>query len=120
MIAAHCMLTLTLVFNPLNQETEELFRVPQGKFFRVNFKHIYFLEFGIKRVWIRSGMMVAVIFVAESVPNFGPVLNLMGASTVTLTCIVFPCIFYLFLRVREEKIIQFGGDIDDDPPTLSE
>jgi hypothetical protein len=28
MIAAHCMLTLTLMFNPLNQEAEEFFRVP--------------------------------------------------------------------------------------------
>jgi hypothetical protein len=63
-------------------------------------------------------MMAAVIFVAESVPNFGPVLNLMGASTVTLTCVIFPSIFYLFLKTREEKALRTGGD--DGPPSLSE
>jgi vesicular inhibitory amino acid transporter len=30
LIAFHCMLTLILMFNPLNQEAEELFKVPQG------------------------------------------------------------------------------------------
>lgn len=30
LITIHCILTLTIVFNPLNQEVEELLRVPQG------------------------------------------------------------------------------------------
>ncbi|KAI6170622.1 Amino acid transporter, transmembrane family-containing protein [Aphelenchoides bicaudatus] len=106
MIAAHCMLTLTLMFNPLNQEAEELFRVPH--------------EFGIKRIILRSGMMAAVIFVAESVPNFGPVLNLMGASTVTLTCVIFPSVFYLFLKAREEKIMRSQTGVDEGPVSVSE
>ncbi|KAI6243247.1 Amino acid transporter, transmembrane family-containing protein [Aphelenchoides fujianensis] len=90
------MLTLTLMFNPLNQEAEEFFKVPQ--------------EFGIKRVLLRTAMMLAVIFTAESVPSFGPVLNLMGASTVTLTCVIFPPIFYLYLNARERKALQEGED----------
>lgn len=32
LITVHCLLTLTIVFNPLNQEVEELFRVPQRNF----------------------------------------------------------------------------------------
>jgi hypothetical protein len=59
-------------------------------------------------------MMAAVIFVAETVPNFGPVLNLMGASTVTLTCVIFPPIFYLFLTTRENKALQSGRSVDDE------
>lgn len=32
LITVHCILTLTIVFNPLNQEFEEIFNVPQRKF----------------------------------------------------------------------------------------
>jgi hypothetical protein len=63
-------------------------------------------------------MLVAVIFVAESMPSFGPLLNLMGASTFTLTCLIFPSIFYLFLKVREEKILRSG--CDNGPASLAE
>lgn len=62
-------------------------------------------------------MMVAVIFVAESIPNFGPLLNLIGGSLFTLSCVIFPPVFYLFLRAREEKIKEKG---DDSPATLKE
>lgn len=32
LITVHCILTTTIVVNPLNQEAEEFFRVPQGEF----------------------------------------------------------------------------------------
>lgn len=32
-ITLHLVLTLTIVFNPINQEAEEILRVPQCKFF---------------------------------------------------------------------------------------
>ncbi|TKR87055.1 hypothetical protein L596_011525 [Steinernema carpocapsae] len=89
LITIHCILTLTIVFNPINQEVEEIFKVPQ--------------HFGVKRVIVRTSMMVAVVFVAESLPTFGPLLNLMGGSTVTLTSIVFPCLFYMCIVVAEKK-----------------
>ncbi|KAE9552958.1 hypothetical protein FO519_003835 [Halicephalobus sp. NKZ332] len=112
LITIHCILTLTIVFNPLNQEVEEIFNVPQ--------------KFGPKRVIIRTGMMVAVVFVAESVPTFGPLLDLMGGSTLTLTSVVFPALFYIFLVAGEkkanERIAQrgFKTDEDDCPVTLKE
>lgn len=31
LITVHCILTLTIMFNPLNQEAEDLLRVPQRK-----------------------------------------------------------------------------------------
>lgn len=42
--------------------------------------------------------MGIVLFVAETVPNFGPLLGLIGGSTVSLTSLVFPCLFYIYLE----------------------
>uniref|UniRef100_A0A914ZAL7 Amino acid transporter transmembrane domain-containing protein n=1 Tax=Panagrolaimus superbus TaxID=310955 RepID=A0A914ZAL7_9BILA len=50
-ITLHLILSLTIVFNPLNQEVEEYFETPH--------------EFGIKRVIIRLSVMVAIVFLAE-------------------------------------------------------
>lgn len=49
---------------------------------------------------------LAVVFAAESVPTFGPLLDLIGASTITLTSLIFPCIFYLQLRAGELKLAE--------------
>ena len=110
LITIHCILTLTIVFNPLNQEVEELLKVPQ--------------EFSIKRVFVRSGMMVAVVIVAESVPNFGPLLDLMGGSTLTLTSIIFPSLFYLYLSAGETKAerLKLRGEKEEEfkPLTMRE
>lgn len=89
LITLHVVLALTIVFNPLNQEWEELLNVPQ--------------EMGIKRVLARSAMMVAVVFVAETVPNFGVLLDLVGGSTITLMALVFPIVFNLYLSAGNKK-----------------
>ncbi|KAF8354128.1 hypothetical protein PRIPAC_95751 [Pristionchus pacificus] len=96
LITVHLILTLTIVFNPLNQEMEELFRVPQS--------------FCWQRVLVRTGIMVVVVFVAESVPSFGPLLDLVGGSTLTLSSIVFPCIFFCFINARKKKMLEHGHD----------
>ncbi|CAD5227811.1 unnamed protein product [Bursaphelenchus xylophilus] len=84
LITIHCILTLTIVLNPLNQEIEDIFKVPH--------------EFGLKRISVRTLTMLAVVFVAESVPNFGPLLDLVGGSTMTMTGLIFPCLFFLRLN----------------------
>ncbi|KAI1697251.1 transmembrane amino acid transporter protein domain-containing protein [Ditylenchus destructor] len=89
LITVHCILTLTIVFNPINQEAEEFFQIPQ--------------HFGLKRVFVRTGTLLTVVFVAESLPTFGPLLDFVGGSTLTLTSLIFPCVFYLFLSVGEKK-----------------
>uniref|UniRef100_F1L368 Vacuolar amino acid transporter 4 n=1 Tax=Ascaris suum TaxID=6253 RepID=F1L368_ASCSU len=107
LITAHCILTLTIVFNPLNQDIEELFNVAH--------------HFCWQRVAVRSGVMVAVVFTAESLPTFGPLLDLVGGSTLTLTSLVFPCFFYLYLSAAEEKTLEKGGDVlEEDPLTFVE
>ncbi|KAI1723646.1 transmembrane amino acid transporter protein domain-containing protein [Ditylenchus destructor] len=82
-ITIHCLLTLTIVFNPIMQEAEEIFHVPQ--------------HFCLKRVIVRSCVMGAIVLVAETFPTFGPLLDLFGGSTMTLTSLVFPCLFFLCL-----------------------
>jgi hypothetical protein len=48
-------------------------------------------------------MMLAVVAVAETVPTFGPLLQLIGGSTLTLTSICFPCLFYLYLSAIDDS-----------------
>lgn len=41
---------------------------------------------------------MVVLGVAEAVPKFGPILSLIGGSTVTMMAFILPCIFYLKLN----------------------
>ena len=41
--------------------------------------------------------MFSLLFIAETVPSFGSILNLIGASTVTLLTFIFPPLFYMRL-----------------------
>lgn len=65
--------------------------------------------------------MLAAVFLAETIPSFGPLLDLVGASTMTLTSCFFPALFYLFLRAKEEKADEKStnpykkSDIDETP-----
>ncbi|KAH7721062.1 Protein Y32F6A.4 [Aphelenchoides avenae] len=89
MITLHCLLTITLLVNPLNQEIEEVLDAPQ--------------TFGWKRFVIRSCVMLCAVIVAESVPNFGPLLNLVGGSTATQCSLIFPTVFYLYLNAADQE-----------------
>ena len=46
---------------------------------------------------MRTGSTFVLLFIAESVPSFGSILDLVGASTVTLLTFVFPPFFYMKL-----------------------
>lgn len=80
-----------------------------------------FLAFGIKRVIVRCSVMVGVVFVAESVPSFGPMLDLVGGSAFTLTSVIFPCLFYIFLAAGEKKAEEAKpGSEEDETASFSE
>ncbi|GIY12405.1 amino acid transporter AVT1E [Caerostris extrusa] len=81
LLALHMLFAFLLVINATSQEFEEFFK-------------ILTVKFGWKRMAIRSSMMLFIVFVAQSIPKFGKVLNLVGGSAITLTASVFPCIFY--------------------------
>ncbi|KAL3078721.1 hypothetical protein niasHT_029360 [Heterodera trifolii] len=106
MITAHCLLTVTLLINPLNQEMEEVFSVPH--------------DFGWKRVVLRSSVMAVIVLTAESVPSFGPVLDFFGGSTVALTSVVFPSVFYLYLAAGECKSKESEHLGNNEPTTFIE
>ncbi len=48
-------------------------------------------------------MIFACVFVAESIPQFGVIFDLVGASSITLCAIILPGIFNLFLTVAHKK-----------------
>ncbi len=62
--------------------------------------------------------MLAIVFVAETVPRFGILLDLVGGSTITLMTMIFPGVFNLFLIAGRKKA---NGKINtDDRATLVE
>ena len=47
------------------------------------------IDFCLKRVLVRTSVLASIVFIAESVPSFGPVLDFFGGSTVALTSVSF-------------------------------
>ncbi|XP_038066252.1 amino acid transporter AVT1J-like isoform X2 [Patiria miniata] len=86
MIMLHLTMGVIIVINPFCQEIEELLKIP--------------LRFGWKRIVLRTVVMAAVVFLAETIPKFSVILNLIGGTTVTLLTFVFPSLFYVLLRIR--------------------
>ena len=62
-----------------------------------------FPDFGWQRIVSRALVMISVVFVAESVPNFGVLLDLVGGSTITMMALVLPIIFNLSLTTIRKK-----------------
>lgn len=64
-------------------------------------------------------MMGLLLVIGLSLPNFGAILNLIGATTITLLNFIFPPIFYLLLE-RKYKIVQNISTQQDTQSTKSE
>lgn len=67
---------------------------------------------------IRSCVMLCAVIVAESVPNFGPLLNLVGGSTATQCSLIFPTVFYLYLNAADSEFDEQKGSEDFEPKRL--
>jgi vesicular inhibitory amino acid transporter len=48
-------------------------------------------------VLFRSLIVLGLLFISETIPDFGSILDLVGGSTVTLLTFVFPPFFYMRL-----------------------
>jgi solute carrier family 32 (vesicular inhibitory amino acid transporter) len=60
------------------------------------------LAFGWKRCLVRTGMLLLMVFIGETVRDFGKVLALVGGSTTTVLNMVFPPIIYLKFKATLE------------------
>jgi len=83
MLLLHLVAAFPILLNPPAQYFENLMEIP--------------LEFNWKRCLFRTLSVLALLFIAESVPSFGSILGLVGASTVTMLTFVCPPYFYLRL-----------------------
>ncbi|KAG5880868.1 hypothetical protein JTB14_017794 [Gonioctena quinquepunctata] len=83
LMATHLIFAFLIIMNPVFQDIEESLRMPTNCSF--------------KRCFLRSMVMVLVIFIGETVPQFGRILSLVGGSTITLLTFVFPPFFYMKL-----------------------
>ncbi|EDV26356.1 uncharacterized protein TRIADDRAFT_22725 [Trichoplax adhaerens] len=86
LITLHALFGFIIVQNPLAQEIENIFKVPN--------------KFCWQRVVLRTIQVGAVLGLAEAVPKFGAVLSLIGGSTVTALTFIFPSLFYLILKKK--------------------
>jgi len=83
MLLLHLITAFPIITNPPAQFFEQLLKIPSS--------------FNWKRCMFRSLSVFGLLFIAECVPSFGSILDLVGGSTVTLLTFVFPPYFYMRL-----------------------
>ncbi|VDP14579.1 unnamed protein product [Onchocerca flexuosa] len=83
-VAFHCVLTIILTINPVNQQFEHIFHVPHKMCWQ--------------RIAVRTGLLAVILFVALSIPNFGSIMDFFGSTTIPFTCIILPTLFGLSLK----------------------
>lgn len=88
-LLVHLVTVMPIVVNPTCQYFEDVLRIPK--------------TFNWKRCAFRTLSMAAILFVAESVPSFGNILDLVGASTITMLTFVFPPLFYILIMLESDN-----------------
>ena len=83
LITGHLLTAYNIILNPVFQGVEQVFNAPT--------------QLSIKRIILRGSVLLAVLFVAQSIPNFGPILSFIGGSTISLSSFILPCVFYWLL-----------------------
>lgn len=70
--------------------------------------------FSFKRVIIRTCLLLTMMFVALSVPHFGVILSLVGATTIAGTNFIFPPLFYILLSRQKLPANEEFMDSEED------
>ena len=83
MLLIHLITTFPIIMNPPAQIMEQMLSIPT--------------DFNWKRCLFRTLTVFFLLFIAETVPSFGSILGLIGASSVTLLTFIFPPLFYMKL-----------------------
>ncbi|CAF4260860.1 unnamed protein product [Rotaria socialis] len=92
LITGHLAMAFTIVLNPIFQGFEELTRVP---------KH-----FCWQRAILRSGIVLFLAFMAESIPHFGAILAFIGSSTVSILGFILPVICFVMIKVQSTQLVH--------------
>nr|XP_039263708.1 amino acid transporter AVT1C-like isoform X1 [Styela clava] len=94
LITSHLLMAFVIISNPVTQEIEGFLNIPE--------------KFTWKRVMTRTIYMLAVLFVALSIPHFNVILSLVGGSLIGCTCVVFPPLFYYLLSRQQKPEDAYG------------
>ena len=64
-----------------------------------------FLDFNIRRILFRTFVVVVLLFIAESIPDFGNILDIVGSTAITTLTFICPPLFYMKLcdQSKEHK-----------------
>jgi len=100
-ILLHLVAALPIIINPPSQFFEGLLKIPHGKKSAsyccscFHTKKLCLSDFGWKRCAFRTCSIVLLLFIAETVPSFGSILDLVGGSTITCLTFVMPPFLYM-------------------------
>eukprot|EP00093_Oithona_nana_P012639 12639.XXX_700433_697667_1 [CDS] Oithona nana genome sequencing. len=83
MLLLHLVAAFPIILNPPAQYFEHIMNIPS--------------VFNWKRCALRTVSVFVLLFIAETIPSFGSILDLVGASTVTMLTFVCPPYFYMRL-----------------------
>uniref|UniRef100_A0AC35TN50 Aa_trans domain-containing protein n=2 Tax=Rhabditophanes sp. KR3021 TaxID=114890 RepID=A0AC35TN50_9BILA len=97
-IALHCLLSMAITFNPITQHLEEVFNISHS--------------FGASRMILRSSVLGFVVFIALTVPTFGPLMGIIGGFTMSASCVLLPLIIYVALKARDLLIEEDKRNLD--------
>lgn len=89
LITGHVFCAYLILLNPVNLNLENFLTIQHS--------------FNRCRCLSRIGMTLMAVFVALSVPKFGKLLNLVGASAVVFQCFILPAFFYF--RLNKEQAL---------------
>ncbi|XP_042870539.1 amino acid transporter AVT1B-like [Penaeus japonicus] len=85
-VALQMLLCLVLGINTLFQDLENKLQIPDS--------------FGWRRICLRTLVMLAILFVCESIPHFGVAIELVGGFLVTPFIFIFPPIFHILIKKK--------------------
>ena len=89
LLIVHLISAYPMFLNPANQFFEEMIGIPSS--------------FNWKRLTFRTSIMAVLLFLAESLPSFSAILQLISSVFVTCLTFVFPPLFYMRLTDLRNK-----------------
>ena len=89
LLIVHLISAYPMFLNPANQFFEEMIGIPSS--------------FNWKRLTFRTSIMAVLLFLAESLPSFSAILQLISSVFVTCLTFVFPPLFYMILWNKKCK-----------------